>query len=62
MMGSPQNTKSLENQGSVEILLNPEMGNKVKFANENGPEIDKVISVRAENGSVHIDLFVRIQL
>ena len=44
-----------------EILLNPEMGEKGRFGNEDGHEMDKVLAIRAENGSRHINFFVRIQ-
>ena len=58
---APQNLRFLENQEVGEILLNPEMGQKVRFGNEDGHEMDKVLAIRAENGSVHTNFFVRIQ-
>ena len=42
-------------------MFNPEMGQKAKFWNEDGLEMDKVLAIRAENGSRHINFFVRIQ-
>ena len=51
----------LENQEVGEILFNPEMGQKAKFGNEGGHEVDKVLAIWAENGSVHTNFFVRIQ-
>ena len=55
----PKNMKCLENQ---EILLNPEMGQKASFGNEYGHEIDRVLAIRRETGSIHTNFFVRIQL
>ena len=42
-------------------VLNPEMGKKVRFWNEDGHEMDEVLAIRAEHGSRHINFFVRIQ-
>ena len=40
---------------------NPEMDQKGRFGNEDGREIEKVLAIRPETGSVHINFFVRIQ-
>ena len=42
-------------------MLNPEMGQKSRFGNEDGHEMDKVLAIRAENGSRHINFFIQIQ-
>ena len=42
-------------------VLNPEMDQKVRFWNEDGHEMDKVLAIRAENGNRHTNFFVRIQ-
>ena len=40
---------------------NHEMDQEVRFGNEHGHEIDKVLASRPENSNVHINFFVRIQ-
>ena len=42
-------------------VLNPEMGQKVRFWKEDGHEMDKVLAVRHENGSTHTNFFMRVQ-
>ena len=41
-----------------EILLNPEMRQKVRFGNEDGHDIHKILTIRPENGCVHTIYFV----
>ena len=43
--GSPQNMRFLENQEVGEILLNPEMGQKVRFWNEDGHENGNFLTI-----------------
>ena len=59
--GSHQNIRFLENQEVGEILLNPEMGQKVRFWNEDGHELANCLTIWHENGRSHINFFVRIQ-
>ena len=42
-------------------VVNPEMGQKVRFGNEDGHEIDKVLIIWPENGSRHTNFFMRIE-
>ena len=41
----PKNLRFLENQEEVSILLHPEMGQKARFGNEHGHEMDKVLAI-----------------
>ena len=41
---------------------NPEMDPKVRFWNKDDHEIDKVLTICPEHGSVHTNFFVRIKL
>ena len=44
-----------------QVSMAREMDQEVRFGNEDGHGIDKVLAIRPENGYVHINFFVRIQ-